>query len=100
MRRFSKRYFVLLLDFDLDEDRRAEIFSLVPSDLLARVFVLGVQSNPEALKNSAKLNFEQIGSALAKDCREKTATMWSHSLLQHNAEELNRARETLAPLLF
>jgi hypothetical protein len=57
-----------------------------------RVFVLGVWSEPEALKANLG-SYETIGMAMAEDCREETDTIWGHDLLRHNASELDRLRE-------
>ena len=62
----------------------------VPEDLKSRVFLLGVRSEPEALKQAGLGKLEDIGRLLAKDCREGTRNTWGHALLQHNARELNR----------
>jgi hypothetical protein len=43
---------------------------------------------------------EEMGSALARDCRDETNATWSHELLQHNANELARLREHVRPILF
>lgn len=64
-----------------------------------RVFILGVLSEPEALRQDLG-SLETIGMNLAKDCREETDTTWSHHLLQHNANELARLRQSLGEILF
>ena len=45
-------------------------------------------------------DYDTIGSALAKDCRDETDTIWNHNLLRHNASELDRLREHVRPILF
>jgi hypothetical protein len=71
-------------------------------DLKKRVFVLGVQSEPEELKkNIANLNyFEEIGKALAQDCVNDTDNIWRHVLLKHNRKELNSLISYVKPFLF
>ena len=64
-----------------------------------RVFILGVLSEPEALRQDLG-SLETIGMNLAKDCREETDTTWSHHLLQHNAIELARLRQSVGEILF
>jgi len=99
MHRNQHRYMVLLIDFDGKEGRLAQAKGEVPNNLIDRVFVLGVWTEPEALK--AKLgSYETIGLALAKDCREDTDRTWGHELLRHNASELARLRENVLPILF
>lgn len=53
MRDYPERYLVLLLDFDGQTDRADKVKEKVPDDLKSRVFVLGVQSEPEELKKLA-----------------------------------------------
>ena len=93
------RFMVLLIDFDNQADRLAKAKAVIPQELTNRVFVLGAWTAPEDLKNALG-NYEAIGSALAKDCREDTDTTWRHALLQHNAGELDRLRTHVRPLLF
>ncbi len=63
------------------------------------MFVLGVWSEPEDLRADLG-SYETIGLALARDCREETDQTWEHCLLQHNAAELMRLRESVRPILF
>jgi hypothetical protein len=100
MRKFQKRYMVLLFDFDNDPSRLAYAKSKIPSDLVDRVFILGSLSDPESLKRAGLGKLEEIGLALAKDCREGTNIVWSHDLLRHNAAELTRLRTFVRPILF
>ena len=44
----------LLIDFDERENRFSYVESQIPDDLKERVFVLGVQSNPESLRRDIK----------------------------------------------
>ena len=94
------RYMVLLLDFDRRQDRLDLARAEIPARLAERVFILGTLTEPEDLKRAGFGNYEAIGSALATDCREDTATTWGHDLLQHNATELDRLREHVRPILF
>ncbi len=90
---------VLLIDFDGKHDRLEQAKSVIPDNLKDRVFVLGVWTEPEALR--VKLGaYEKIGLALAEDCLEGTATTWGHELLQDNASELERLPQQLQPILF
>jgi len=99
MDRFPQRFMVLLIDFDERHGRMDAAKDTVPDRLAERVFILGVWSEPEALKATLG-HLEEIGFAMAKDCREDTRTIWNHELLQHNADELERLREHVRPFLF
>ena len=100
MERYPNRFMVLLIDFDGSEERLTEAKAKIPADLTDRVFILGALTTPEALKQANLGSYEEIGSAMAKDCREETDTIWGHELLQHNASELDRLREHVRPILF
>jgi len=96
MTRYPNRLIVLLIDFDRKDDRLDYAKSQVPDHLKDRVFILGVWSEPEDFK----VPLEEIGSALARDCREETDVTWNHELLRHNASEVARLRERVRPILF
>lgn len=101
MRIYSQRMIVLLIDFDEREDRFSYLENQIPEELKNRVFVLGVQSNPENLKKATKKkSFEDIGEALAKDCSDNTNELWGHPLLEHNKTELERMILSVKPFLF
>ena len=100
MERWPLRFMVLLIDFDGHVDRLAQAKSRIPANLVDRVFILGSLTNPEDLKRRLGNTFEEIGKALANDCREDTEHLWGHDLLRHNAEELNRLRQSVRPFLF
>jgi hypothetical protein len=100
MRKYQKRFIVLVFDFDNDASRLSIAAKRIPEDLVSRVFILGSMRDPESLKRSGLGNFEEIGLALAKDCRENTDTLWGHELLRHNSTELARLRERVRPILF
>jgi hypothetical protein len=100
MRIYSQRMIVLLIDFDEDENRLSYVKSQIPEELKNRVFVLGVQSNPESLRRDIKKSFEDIGEALAKDCFDNTSELWGHPLLEHNKSELERMILSVKPFLF
>ena len=94
------RYMVLLIDFDGHEDRLRYAKKVIPERLIDRVFVLGVLTEPEDLRKAGFGNYETIGLALAKDCREETDGIWEHDLLRHNAAEIGRLRDRVRPFLF
>jgi len=99
MDRCPTRFMVLLIDFDGNENRLNQAQHSIPQHLAERVFILGTLTEPEALKPHLG-PYEEIGSKLAKDCREATDDTWGHVLLQHNAGELARLREHVLPILF
>ena len=94
------RFMVLLIDFDNQRDRLDRANAVIPDNLKDRVFVLGVWTEPEALKASFGRPYEEIGRAIAEDCREDTAATWDHELLRHNADEIERMRQQVRPILF
>lgn len=100
MRQLPEKMMVLLIDFDENENRLSYVESHIPDDLKARVFVLGVLSEPENLRTDIKKTFEEIGKALAKDCSDNTNELWGHNLLKHNKGELDRMASSVKPFLF
>lgn len=99
MERDENRFMVLLIDFDGRPNRLDRARADIPNHLTERVFVLGSLTTPEALRASLN-SYENIGSAMAKDCRDETDTTWGHDLLRHNAGELTRLRAQVRPILF
>ncbi len=98
MGRFSKRFIILLIDFDKDASRLKYAKSRIPPNLADRVFILGTWSQPEDLKQQFG-NFDDIGATLAQDCQKQTSAIWSHPLLQINATELDRIQTIVCPLI-
>lgn len=99
MRTFPNRFMILLIDFDGAPDRLDSAKAEIPTDLTDRVFVLGAWTEPEELKDDFGFP-EEIGRALARDCRDGTDLAWGHQLLRHNASEIDRLRPQLRPILF
>ena len=92
MRAYPKRLMVLLIDFDNNqkvsyEERLSYAKGKITDEFWARVFVLGVVSEPEKLEGSS---YAEIGRRLALDCRDQTKFMWGHDLLKHNQAEIVR----------
>jgi len=101
MDRWPLRLVVLLIDFDNHFTARLQnVKAQIPAHLTDRVFILGALQTPEALKKAGLGSYEDIGVAMAEDCRQETDTTWGHALLQHNAGELDRLRQRVRPLLF
>jgi hypothetical protein len=99
MATYSNRTMVLSIDFDHQRDRLDRAMAVIPENLKDRVFVLGVWTEPEALKPDLG-SYEKIGLAMAEDCREETTAIWGHELLRHNASEMERLRQKVRPILF
>lgn len=91
---------VLLIDFDGRDDRLDTAKAEIPANLTERVFILGTLTEPEDLRKAKLGDYDTIGSALAKDCREDTDSTWGNPLVRHNAIELARLREHVRPILF
>lgn len=101
IRSYPERRLVLLIDFDgKAEERLHYVKSQIPEDVKNRVFVLGVLSEPEALKTSTGKSYEYIGGLLADECAEHRPDFWRHDLLAHNANELQRLIDQVNPFLF
>jgi hypothetical protein len=93
-------HIVMLIDFDGKSDRRTHVDGHIPDGLRDRVFVVGVLSQPEKLKEDKNLGFEKIGWELAEDCPSQPDGTWNHDLLKHNAVELGRMWKTLGAIIF
>src|SRR5438105_3277386 len=100
MDRNGNRFVVLLIDFDEHVSRLTYAKKKIPPRLADRVFVLGALSKPERLRSAGLGSYEEIGSKMARDCREGSNTTWGHELLRHNANELTRLREHVCSILF
>ena len=99
MIRYPDRHIVLLIDFDSQQGRLEKARNEIPHELSERVFILGIWSEPEDLKQEFG-SYESIGLILAQDCRDETEDNWTHPLLRHNANELARLRDRVRPILF
>ena len=101
MGKYPQRRIVLLIDFDRQREKRLScIQSEIPPELIDKVFVLGVLSEPEVLKANIRKNFEDIGKALSQDCVDNTRRLWGHDFLRHNETELDSMILTVKPFLF
>lgn len=100
MDKYPTRFMILLIDFDGREDRLEQARDAIPAHLADRVFVLGASGEPEEVRRALHRSYEEIGLALAEDCREETDQTWGHDLLRHNDGELNRLRPHVRRILF
>ena len=86
MNKYPSRFMVVLIDIDGRDDRLKQAKTAIPGHLIDRVFILGVWTEPEDLK-------AEFGTY------EETDSTWAHPLLQHNAGEIERARDHVRPIL-
>ena len=100
LREYPDSHAVLVIDFDKYNDRGSEIRKQVPEGVRDRVFVIGVLSNPEELKRSININFERIGTQIAKGCKESNTDFWQHQLLAHNLEVIRRLSRAVRDIFF
>ena len=92
---------LLIIDFDQQADRASEIKDRLPSEVRDRVFIIGVFSEPEALKRSTKKKGEEIGQLVAAGCKAKNSDIWEQEpLLIHNLEEIQRLSQAVRDLFF
>jgi hypothetical protein len=99
MNTYPNRSMIFLLDFDDQPDRRDDVMREVPDHLRHRVFLLGVNPEPEDLRRDLG-SYETIGRNLAIDCRDGTNITWQHRRLSHNAAEVSRLRQQVQSILF
>ena len=100
LRNYPGRHLVLSLDFDGRSDRADRVAAHIPEDVRDRVFLLGVQSEPEKLAGQGLGSLDEIGRALGRECRDGARSLWAHELLCHNATELGRLDRAVRDLLF
>ncbi len=94
-------YVVMLIDYDDQYPlRREQFLRETPSSLRSRTFVVGAKNNPEVLKRELRLSYENIGNALAKECSERTNTLWNHEELKHNETDTRNMYEAVHPIFF
>ena len=100
--RFPERRLLLLIDFDGDvASRKSTILNEVPTEVRERVFLIGVSSEPEALKKAlGQLSYERIGKVLFAECADESHLHWGDALLAHNKDELTRLKSSVKSLIF
>jgi hypothetical protein len=98
--RFEHRLMVLVIDLDGQVNRLTTARNRIPDHLKDRVFIIGARTQPEELRQTLARSYEEIGAALANDCRDDESNTWGHELLVHNADEIHRLGFAMRPLLF
>lgn len=101
MKKYPKRMMMFLIDSDNDSNRLERIREQeILKEFSGRVFVLGVQSEPEKLRTKTRMSFAEIGNTLAAGCPNSRNELWSDELLQHNEAELDRMIPLVKSFLF
>lgn len=89
-----------IIDCDKDADRIAGQLENFPEDIRNRIFLLGVNENPQEFKRSAKMHFAEIGEKLADECYKDELDLWNHEMLSYSSSEALRAKDVLRELVF
>lgn len=101
LEKYRDAHIVLLIDFDDDyPDRLSDFQRCIPQVVADRVYVLGALTEAETLKREAGRKFGPLGSELARECQDRTQTLWNSPQLQHNQSELTRLMQQVRPFLF
>jgi len=100
LRESSNAHVVMLIDFDLNENRREHFEIRIPEEVRSRVFVVGSKDEPEVLRRELGMAWEPIGAALAQECHEAVFKLWRHPHLIHNEADLQRMVQIIRPILF
>ena len=101
MRKYPYSYAVLIVDFDGNAHRGSEIKNQIPEEVRDRVFVVGVLNEPEDLKDSTGMKFEELGRQIAGGCKDSSIDFWKgQELLAHNVDEIRRLSEAVRDLFF
>jgi hypothetical protein len=100
MRRYPRRYVVLVIDFDGNTERLVEVRGSIPADVSDRVFVFGCLQEPEDIRKAGYGSFEKIGRSLAEECLGNVnINIWNHELLANNRSELERFKSSVCHIL-
>jgi hypothetical protein len=101
MREYPHSYAILIVDFDRNAHRGSEIKNQVPEGVRDRVFVVGVLNEPEDLKESTGMKFEELGRQIAGGCKDSSIDFWKgQELLAHNVDEIRRLSGAIRDLFF
>ena len=100
LQKYKSSHAALIVDFDGKRERGSEIKQLVSEEVIDRVFVIGVLSEPEKLRNATGMKFEQLGIQIAEGCKDSSINFWQHDLLAHNIEEIRRLSGAVRDIFF
>lgn len=103
LRQNVNKHILLIIDWDIYQNRGTYVQEYIPEDIKNRVFILVFNPNPETLKDNKKdiqKSFKNIGKALAKACSEREDGLWEHPVLLDNKPELERMILSVKPFLF
>ena len=101
LERYDEGRFLLVIDFDGQQDRREVAKEYIPPNLKDRVFILGSATEPEALCRALNgISKENLGTRLAEECHAGQGGNWAHAYLSHNAAELERLCLSVRGFLF
>ncbi len=100
LRQNVNKHILLIIDWDIYQNRGTYVQEYIPEDIKNRVFILVFNPNPEILRNDTKKSFKNIGKALAKACSERENGLWEHPVLLDNKPELERMILSVKPFLF
>jgi hypothetical protein len=108
MQKYPACVTVMLIDFDCKaggfyQHRLNQVTKEIPEGLKNRVFVLGVLTEPEDIKdarNRERKTFEKIGETLAEGCPDSKNSLWKDVLMKHNEDQLQHILKSVRPFLF
>ena len=100
LQKYKSSHVALIVDFDGKRERGSEIKQLVGEGVRDRVFVIGVLTEPEKLRNATGIKFEQLGRQIAEGCKDSSIDFWQHDLLVHNIEEIRLLSGAIRDIFF
>jgi hypothetical protein len=100
LQKYKSSNAALIVDFDGKRERGSEIKQMVAEGVRDRVFVIGVLTEPEKLRNVTGMKFEQLGSQIGEGCKGSSIGFWQHDLLVHNIEEIRRLSGAVRDIFF
>lgn len=100
LQKYKSSHAALIVDFDGKRERGSEIKQMVAEGVRDRVFVIGVLTEPEELRNVTRMKFEQLGSQIGEGCKGSSIGFWQHDLLVHNIEEIRRLSGAVRDIFF
>jgi len=90
---------VLLIDFDSDSARLDTVRQRIP-ELERTGLCSRYVERARKPETRCSRSYEEIGQAIAQDCRDNSQTILNHALLQRSKGELERLRGSMRPVIF